>query len=63
MVKSVLGIAALAASVFAESSCPDSVIMTTTNLTHSDFTATYVTITPTDYVTMSAATPTVYSTR
>lgn len=62
MFKSALSVAALAVSVVAESSCPDSVITTTTSLAYSDITATYVTVTPTDYVTMSTATPTVYST-
>ena len=62
MFKSALSVAALTASVLAESSCPDSVITTTTSLSYSDITATYVTVTPTDYVTMATATPTVYST-
>lgn len=61
MFKVTLSVAALAASVLAESSCPESVITTTTSLSYSDITATYVTVTPTDYVTMSTKTPTVYS--
>jgi hypothetical protein len=61
MFKSALGVAALAATVLAKSSCPQEVITTTISYTYSDITATYVTITPTDYVTLSTATPTVYS--
>jgi hypothetical protein len=61
MFKSTLGVAALAAIALAESSCPQEVITTTASYTYSDITATYVTITPTDYVTLSTATPTVYS--
>lgn len=62
MFKSALSVAALAATALAETSCPDSVITTTTSFSYSDITATYVTVTPTDYVTMSTATPTAYST-
>jgi hypothetical protein len=61
MLKSALSVATLAAGVLADSSCPDSVITTTTSLSYSDITATYVTVTPTDYITMSTETPTVYS--
>jgi hypothetical protein len=61
MFKSALGVAALAATALAESACPQEVITTTASYTYSDITATYVTITPTDYVTRSTETPTVYS--
>jgi hypothetical protein len=61
MLKSALGVAALAATALAEFSCPQEVITTTASHTYSDIIATYVTITPTDYVTRSTETPTVYS--
>ncbi|KAM0723189.1 hypothetical protein Q7P37_001389 [Cladosporium fusiforme] len=63
MFKSSLVVAWLAATALAESACegPGEVTITT-SYTYSDITATYVTITPTDYVTMSTETPTVYST-
>ena len=61
MFRSALGVAALAASALAESSCPNSVITTTTSYPYPDATGVYTTITPTDYVTLSTATPTVYN--